>query len=109
MLVLTRGEFYFIYSSYYKVISWVCAGNGVNNAGIVLVIAEQCLQSQGIFCFSYVPIGGEARGAQESWRLSRQGSWSQLTKGIFHTIKCYSRCRKWEQEGSGIHQHKGGG
>lgn len=91
-------------------ISWVCAGNGVNNEGIVLVIAEQCLQSQDIFRFSCIPASEEAGGARESWRLSRQGSWSQLTKGMFHTIKCYSQCIKWEQEeGSGVHQHKGDG
>lgn len=55
-------------------ISWVSAGNDIDNAGIVLVFAEQCLHSQGIFCFSHIPTSEEARDAQESWRLSRQGS-----------------------------------
>lgn len=46
-------------------ISWVCPGNGVDNAVIALVIAE----NQGIHC-SHVPSTEEAGGAQESWRLS---------------------------------------
>lgn len=43
MLLLTRVEFYFPYSSYCRIIFWVCSRNGVGNVGIALVITEQCL------------------------------------------------------------------
>lgn len=65
----------------------------------ILVVAQWCLFQVKDFQF---PMLCQRAGAQEAVKKHSQDSWSELTKGIFHTTKCYVQCINEEGVGQDL-------
>ena len=57
------------------------------------------MQCQGLFYCSHCPTREQAWGAQNIGRGHCWDSWSQMAKGIFHTISCHVQQQKLEGGG----------
>lgn len=58
----------------------------------ILLVAEQCLHSQGLFCFSCCPTNNVAGGAQEFETEHSQDIWLRIFKRLFRR-GCWSSLR----------------
>ena len=86
----------FLHSSWYCVMFWISDKNNSDNSLVFLTVAEQCLQSQGLFYSSCCSISGQAGGVQRAGKGHYQDSQPRVTKGMSHaTLHCAQQWKLW--------------